>query len=145
MMTFGTMNTRGAGMGILAEDITDGVSASSPNRFRPEYFRGIPPTSPAGSLQALATLDAQVEAKAAREAREREDKAVQAAQDAAELKHAAQLERSVKEAAAAQRKATAEVLNAQKAAAEEKRRLEREAKRNYRIGEDFYKGFGKAF
>ena len=132
-------------MGILAEDITDGGSAAAPNRYRPDYFRGIPPTSPSGSIRALSTLEAQLEEKAARLASEREAKAAQAAQDAAELRNAALQERAIKDAAAAQRKATADVLNAQKALAEEKKRQEKERNRSNCIGEDFYKGFGKAF
>lgn len=144
-MTFETMSTRGAGMGLLAEDVLDGISASSPRRYRPDYFRGIPSTSPNGQISALATVDAQLEAKRAREASEREAKAAQARQDADELRSAALMERAEKEARGAASRATAEVLTAQKALAEEKRRLEREGKRNNEIGHDFYKHFGKAF
>jgi len=132
-------------MGLLGEDVMDGISASSPRRYRPDYFRGIPSTSPNGAVSALATLEAQLDAKRVREAEEREAKAAQARQDADELRSAALMERAEKEAREAASRATAQVLTAQRALAEEKRLLEREGKRNNEIGHDFYKHFGRAF
>ncbi len=32
-VTLSTLNTQGAGMGILGEDVTDGISAANPRRY----------------------------------------------------------------------------------------------------------------
>ena len=132
-------------MGLLAEDPADGISAANPNRYRPDYFRGIPANSAQGAHSALQQVAAQLEAKRAREAEERARDQAQANREREELRAAAVRERELLEAREASKRATAAVLAAQVGLAEERKAREREEKRTNRIGDDFYKGFGKAF
>ena len=73
--TLRTLSTRGAGMGLLAEHLSDGVSATSDRRFRVDHYRG----RPEGNAEARATLAAAREQQMREQA---ERAAAEAARDA---------------------------------------------------------------
>ena len=51
--TLATLNTPGAGMGMLAEDARDGVSSADPRRYRVDHYRGLSPSAAAETAQAV--------------------------------------------------------------------------------------------
>jgi hypothetical protein len=131
-------------MGLLAEAPEDGLLGGG-RRYRPEYFRGIPPTSPQGAPSALAQVQAQLAERRARAEAERAGDAAAARQAVEELRAAAWKEREAAEAREAGKRATAAVLQAQVAAAEGRRAAERQERLGNRIGDEFFAGFGKPF
>ncbi len=139
--SFATLNSAKAGMGLLAEDPASGVSALSPHRVRPEYFRG----AARSPQQTASDIETQLEAKRARVAAERAEDAARARREAAELKAAALSEREAAEKRRAQVAETARVLAEQRLAQEARIKAEKAARLSNKVGDEFYNGFGKAF
>lgn len=74
-----TLSTRGAGMGLLAEDARDGVSALHPHRVRPDHYRGLPHSA---QVQTASVVQSQAQKKRDGEAARRQEELDAAAQAA---------------------------------------------------------------
>jgi hypothetical protein len=135
-----TLVTPGAGMGVLAEDYGDGVSALGPHRIRPGYYRGRPPAYGEKVREAyLAQMAEKAAGKAAAAAR---DDAL-AVEYAAGVRAAAKLERAQAAAAAAARAEARAALDAQRAEQAAARAAERAAHKAPGFGKEYFEAFGK--
>jgi hypothetical protein len=136
-----TMTTTGAGMGILAEDLADGVSYANPNRIRKDYYRGRPDFNP---VEITRVYDEQRAERTREKAAAQELEARLAAEYKQGVREAMKAERAVIEEKA--RKAAEEraALDRQIAEQREAKLRERQEYRAPGFGREFFEGFGRA-
>jgi len=135
-----TLVTRGAGMGLLAEHMGDGVSHADPNRIRKSYYRGRESNSSEAIMQGFQ----EQMAYRVRDKAEQHRIDMQLAADAVEHnKLAARVERATEEA---RRRANREMREALDRGVEElaaRRAAEKKAADAPGFGPAFFEAFGK--
>ena len=135
-----TLLTRGAGMGLLAEHMGDGVSHADPNRIRKSYYRG---RESASGPELMRGYQEQM-AYRVRDRAEQERIDKQLAADAAEHNRlAARVERETEEARRRADRETREALDRGLEELKARRAAEKAARDAPGFGNAFFESFGK--
>jgi len=140
LATMQTLVTRGAGMGLLAEDMGDGVSHASESRIRPDYYRGRPGASGAELMRGYAE---QMQTRVADRAQQKalDDRLAREAAEHSRL--AAKVERRHEQDVRERNLATRAALDRQLEELKARRAAERAEHQRPGFNDHFFESFGK--